>query len=510
MEKKGRNIKNDILKNSKMTFYINKWQLIDPNNINTNKYNFIYDYSQKIFGKNNNNYKINKELYYFEFKNSNEFILIAFPKKNYDIMIENIKKLWLFYNIYGTHYFGSKQLIPYYDIQNKINNIDKNNMVINWIWFRKPGFTLDNIVLKRVATWFDLNPDFKFIFWTNINNEKELNEFLSNCDKQYIELFLSKTIIKYNNELLNFVNVFFRKYLLKIKDVKLLLDTFYRNEKYDIIYKTDYLRYMIIYEYGGIYVDFNDCICLEPMTIFIYFHEKDLIFGKDSSINNKIDINNYFIYSKKNNQNLLNYITKSLEFFPKIYNFITDKTFIKSQLNIFYNIINDIKNNKQIDYNVYKKKYLEHFLLLTYFDIDLKDNIVVFIKNNDIVKNLLNKYLDYVVEYEENISNIIYDIKNNMPIRNKIDDEFIHNFFDYHYNNHLEDFIFMNTSLYLNIIIGIINIPHFCKNYLKIDINTIDSCYLLKHMSFLSFIGHLYDNTCYGNEKKYISTDELI
>ena len=509
MEKKELNIKNEILKNKKISFYVNKWSFVNPNEIFPQKYKYIYDYSKKIFG-NVNEYIIDNNLYFFEFKNSKDFILVAFPKKYYDVMTNKIKNSWLFYNIYNTHYFGSKQLVTCYDIQKKINNLNKDEQNINWIWFRKTNFKLSNVILKRVSTWFDINPNFKFILWTNINNEEELNDFLSECDINYKNIFLSKTIIKYNHEILYLVNSFYKKNLLKIKDSKILLDIFYTNETHDIIYKTDYLRYIIIYEYGGFYVDFNDCICLEPLEYFLLFHEKDLIFGKDSSSQEKIDFNNYFIYSKKNNNNLLNYMLKSTSFFPQIYNFIIDKEIIKIQIDIFYNIIDDIKNNKLIDYQLYKKKYIEKFLQLTYFDIDIKDNLVNFIKNNNIILLLLTKYLEYVVEYEENITIILNNIKNNHIINNNINVDFIHKFFDYHFENNIKDFIFINTGIYLHNIIGIINIPFFCKTYLKIDIDTIDSCYLLKHMSYLSFIGHLYDNTCYGNEKNYSNSDDLF
>lgn len=504
-----KNIKKHIISNPKLSFYMNKWNNIEQKNINLNKYQYIYDYQQKIFGK-NNQYQLCNEVYYFEFQNSDDFVLVGIPKRIHDIILSNVKDKWIFYNIYNTHYNGSKQLVTYYDMEKKISNINKNNKVINWIWFRKPNFKLNTIVFKRVFTWFDSNPDFSFIFWTNMKDITELSDFLSECDKNLVKIFLEKTNIKYNENILQIVNNFYRKNLLNIKNIDIFLKIYNSNNKHDIIYKTDYLRYIIIYEYGGIYVDFNDCICLEPIKYVLHFHEKELLFAKDSGIKTKIDYNNYFIYSNVNNQNLLEYIKKSLGFFPEIYNFITDKLFIKKQIEIFYNILSDIKESKSINYINYKKKLLEEFLLLTYFSIEIKDNLVQFILKNDIIQKILDKYLNYIIEYEENIINIIDDIKNNVPIRNEINIDFVKEFFEYHYENFIGDYIFINTTIYVHFIINVINIPLFCKTYLNINVNTIDNCYLLKHMSYLSFIGHLYDNTCFGNEKKYDIIDDII
>lgn len=505
----NKNLKLEIFKNEKLSFYMNKFKFLNFNYIEINKYHFIYDFDQKIFLSNNIQSYIPKNqfnLLYFELKHTNHYILVIFDNKFYNLLKQPFCDLWLLYNIYGTHYYGSKQLIPFFNIEKKIQSLNKDIFRVHWIWFRKNNFKLNNIVIQRALTWIYNNSDFIFTLWTNINNQNELDDFFSEIDTKILDIFLSKVSIKFNSETINVVYSFYKKYLITIPNLNILIDMFNRNNTSDIIYKTDYLRYILIYNYGGIYIDFNDCICLHPIKYLLSFHENELIFGRDSNDSyNNMDFNNYFIFSKKNNTSLISYIIKSITLLPELYKFISDIKLIDFQIKSFLNILNNLYNHNNITYTSYMKRYLEIFLSIIFTSIELKDSIIQYIKTTNIFYNLTIKYLEYINKFY-NTKDIVYALKNNLEY-NDFDINEIKNIIDEKRKNNFDDFLIINTSIFLNIIISIINIPHFCKNYLKNDVNTIDNCYLLKHMSFLSFIGHLYDNTCYGNNKIYNELD---
>jgi hypothetical protein len=292
------------------------------------------------------------------------------------------------------------------------------------------------------------------------------------------------------------------------KNYTLLLDIFNRKKKHEIIYKTDYLRYMILYEMGGIYTDFNDCICLYPMTLFLTFYENDFIFGRDSSeIHKQFDYNNYFIYTKKENKELLDFMIKSLDNLEQLTLFINDSILIKKAITLFLDIMMDIKKG-EFNLEKYKNEYLKTFLGTIYLKPEFKDFIIIEIKKRNITHEIFIKYLEYIKDYEENISDILEAyIKLGKIGKYDLDIDIISKFFNYNYESNLDEFVFINTSIFLNIIISTTNLPFFIHRTNKTNVKSIDNCYLLKYMTYLSFIGHLYDSTSFGIDKKYDEKD---
>jgi mannosyltransferase OCH1-like enzyme len=503
------NLKNIIIQNEKICQYMGKWGFINFNEIIKNKYIYIYDFVFNFFGKNNNyDIPINNKLYYFELRIINDYILFIIDKRYYDILLPEYRTDWLIYNIYMAHYMNNKKIIRIYDIENKKLLVSKANKIIHWIWFRKDGYKLHNLIMRRAYSWIVLNPDFTFYFWTDINDEDELNDFISELQLEYKQLFLSKKInIIYNKDLLYLVKQFFKRNNI---GNKILVDMFCRKNKYEIIYKTDYIRYIILHEFGGIYTDFNDCICLYPMNLFLTIYENDFIFGRDSDEEHKkYDYNNYFIYTKKNNKNLLEYTINSLKLLPKLIKFITELSLIQSQIKIFLIIMKEIKNNDiSITFlDKLKKIYIEDFLKITYLDMEFKDNIIVNLKNKNIPLIILQKYLDFVKDYEENIIDIINELKTGIITKKEsLNIELLEKFLNYNFETNIDDLLSINTGMYLDLITSITNIPFYVYKYYKTTVKTLNNCYLLKYMCFLSFIGHLYDNTSFGIERNYIDS----
>jgi mannosyltransferase OCH1-like enzyme len=487
-----------------------KWQIINKDNIIKDKYTYIYDFISNFFGKTQHSYNIplNNMLLYFELRIINEYILFIIDKRFYDILLPEYRTDWLIYNIYMAHYFNNKKIVRIYDIEKKKTLVSKTNKVIHWIWFRKEGYKLHSLIMRRAYSWIALNPDFIFYLWTDMKDENELKDFISELQQEYQELFLTKKInVVFYYQLVTLVKSFFKK-----NDIgnTALVDMFTKKNKYEIIYKTDYIRYIILYEFGGIYTDFNDCICLYPMTLFLTMYENDFIFGRDSNEEHrKYDYNNYFIYTKKSNPNLLEYTVNSLKLLPKLNKFITDLTLIQSQIKLFIMIMTQIKlrNITTAEIEKLKKHYIEDFLKITYLDIEFKDNIIVNLKNKNMAMLVLSNYLDYVKDYEENISDIIAEMNSgNITQKESLDIELLEKFLNYNFETNTADLISINTGIYLDLITSITNIPFYVYKYYKTTVKTLNNCYLLKYMCYLSFVGHLYDNTSFGMERKYIDS----
>jgi hypothetical protein len=120
---------------------------------------------------------------------------------------------------------------------------------------------------------------------------------------------------------------------------------------------------------------------------------------------------------------------------------------------------------------------------------------------------VLNNYLDYVKDYEENIVDIINELNTGtIAQKESLDIDLLQKFFNYNYENNIADLISINTGIYLDLITSITNIPFYVYKYYKKTVKTLNNCYLLKYMCFLSFVGHLYDNTSFGMERKYIDS----
>jgi hypothetical protein len=499
-------IKTKIISNEKISFFMGKWKFLNYNEIDLKKYKYIYDLFQNKFNDQKYYLTNNTNIYYFELRIINEYILYIFEKKYYDIIQPQYRDIWMIYNIYSTHYLKSQQIYKLYEINNKINELDKNTFIIHWIWFRKPKFKLPNAIMKRASSWICINPQFKFILWTDLQDYTELLDFISDIDEDYKELFMKEKIkVIYHKEVIRFINNFMRK---QGKNYTLLLDIFNRKKKHEIIYKTDYLRYMILYEMGGIYTDFNDCICLYPMTLFLTFYENDFIFGRDSSeIHKQFDYNNYFIYTKKENKELLDFMIKSLDNLEQLTLFINDSILIKKAITLFLDIMMDIKKG-EFNLEKYKNEYLKTFLGTIYLKPEFKDFIIIEIKKRNITHEIFIKYLEYIKDYEENISDILEAyIKLGKIGKYDLDIDIISKFFNYNYESNLDEFVFINTSIFLNIIISTTNLPFFIHRTNKTNVKSIDNCYLLKYMTYLSFIGHLYDSTSFGIDKKYDEKD---
>lgn len=154
-----------------------------------------------------------------------------------------------------------------------INHIPLN---IHFIWLKKS--INSKFELGYYKTWLNNHLKHKIYIWTDLEDiPKELlinDKIIIKYQKDIYELFK-----KYKNIFSNAIKTYFSINLLGGK--------------------SDILRYLILYDMGGLYVDINDFECFKSTEQL--FYQYDFIVGAETcfaDINDLIFINNAFIMSK--------------------------------------------------------------------------------------------------------------------------------------------------------------------------------------------------------------------
>jgi mannosyltransferase OCH1-like enzyme len=187
---------------------------------------------------------------------------------------------------------------------------------MNWIWFRKHGAYLSDRIVRRSSSWLDLNPGIQFHLWTDLENEEEAIDFFSgNIEdpelKSQRENYRKRLIVHYRKETWDVAKEFCEENSTILKGENLweiyreILDN--KEDKAAMIFKTDILRCMILYQRGGWYSDYNDTFCFVPLKYVINQEKRDLIYlGCDIYSNH----NNYIMYSPKYHSKWLDLTTQ--------------------------------------------------------------------------------------------------------------------------------------------------------------------------------------------------------
>jgi hypothetical protein len=166
----------------------------------------------------------------------------------------------------------------YYNIYDQeISTINYIPLTIHFIWLKKNNDS--KFELGYYKTWLNNHPNHKIYIWTNFDN---IPEELLNNDKIIIKYKtdILKLLKKYKHDFENAIRTFFT--------IKLLGG------------KSDILRYLILYDMGGLYVDINDFECFRSTEQL--FYQYDFVVGSETSFAESDDlifINNAFIMSKE-------------------------------------------------------------------------------------------------------------------------------------------------------------------------------------------------------------------
>jgi hypothetical protein len=233
--------------------------------------------------------------------------------------------IWLTHNIYRARILGEYQVKSFDLIEKAARNLNKSSKQIHWLWFRKPGYYLPHDIVENFHTWIKMNPEFKFYLWTDLDNEQELSEMLSKLPQTHRNIF-NNLIIKYRADFRNELKKYFDIAGFSHDVQMFYLRILEKRDSYDMIFKTDLFRVIVIWINGGIYSDFNDTICLYPMKYHLLHYAPLTYFVGADTVT---DANNYFIFCPARHDDFGKKVRQLLELSYDINFILSDTTFIK-------------------------------------------------------------------------------------------------------------------------------------------------------------------------------------
>jgi hypothetical protein len=545
-------LKNSLFKNAKRLKKDEKVKL-HPYNINSDitfldsKHFVIYDFvNEKIFKKDlsikdgnlPNPYKNEKgedidfDMYdYIEENSTKTMIEYSLPEGNFALAIfddkiytHNDKDLF-FYMIYHS---SLNQKILKFD-QEYINNISYNltSKDLHWVWFRMDDSRLPSLILERCRSWIDHNPEINFHLWTNLISQEESKEWFKDIPDNLLQFFLQNVTIHYKHEMYDVV----KNFCEKTEETFFIWSFMYEvlenyGDRGSMIFKTDLVRCMILYNLGGWYSDFNDTICFTPLKYIINPLNPEMIYiGCDY---NHKDCNNYIMYCPKGDEKWFNNTKKLINYSYRLYKILEIKdeiftNFIQSMIKSFAEVAEKANERYIFDIfgilldkwiNLYNKN-VEEMLSRNNITLPLKlefdmNKFVLLIKFILLRENpespLVKRYL-YEFSYLKNIVKIkdIYRPlwKIDKPKDPYIMDEVDHKYWKNHSvsKNAIYD-VFIQTNI--KALIYMTNMGSF---YQKVDNNNpmyrVPYCYMHENFCFLTVIGHALDCSCTGAIKDY-------
>lgn len=233
-------------------------------------------------------------------------MLVLVPSKDVQELTKDQLYLYLFHNIFVNQKLLAPGCtcasIPWELIETRVCA----NPRMNWVWFRKPQYKLHPQILRCARTWIGANPELTFQLWTNLRDEAELEDFLSDLDETDRQLFQDTIHVKYLQEMLDLVP-------------EQLQDIFISEDPKDMILKTDAIRLRILEEHGGFYSDFNDAVCFVPLKLLFHHTEHECLFAADDD-NHLID--NYFLYAPPHHPWIQRYASEVLADLPVLRTFL--------------------------------------------------------------------------------------------------------------------------------------------------------------------------------------------
>lgn len=164
----------------------------------------------------------------------------------------------------------------YDQVISTINYIPLN---IHFIWLKKNNDS--KFELGYYKTWLNNHPNHKIYIWTDFENITIPEELLNN----------EQIIIKYKTDIFKLLKKYKNEFEIAVKTyftIKLLGG------------KSDILRYLILYDIGGLYVDINDFECFK--TTEQLFYQYEFVVGTETCfavVDDIVFINNAFIMTKK-------------------------------------------------------------------------------------------------------------------------------------------------------------------------------------------------------------------
>jgi hypothetical protein len=262
--------------------------------------------------------------FYIEYPNEyhikNGILLIA-DKRMYDTLSNEEQEIYICMNAYINLV---QRKCKVYSMGKKCEPLVDETL--NWVWFRKGTFRITAKHMERVESWVRLNPELSFVLWTDMIDETEMRDFLTDYTNDEVKtwFFNGRIIVKYKVDTVAFVKDYFKIHAnhraIKLFDKEKFVQIIDERDNGNImIAKTDYLRAMILHQNGGFYADFNDCQCVVPLRYWMreLYKRQELIWPCDSM--NPKQISNYFIYVPKGSKTFEKYHYNTLPGFKGLW-----------------------------------------------------------------------------------------------------------------------------------------------------------------------------------------------
>jgi hypothetical protein len=534
------NIKSNLIFNEKY-IYLGKYGYLSFTNINIFDYSYIQDYVQSNFIKvyqyvksgnitqrvdKISSYRIPRNQVYFEYQTLNEKNLVIIPKSIFDSIQKEMKDTWLIFHLYSSKVLDKNKLYTIDEMEEMVSSLTEYDKQVHWLWIRKPNTYLTNKIVKRCSSWIFLNPKFQMHLWTDLNNQSEYEDWISLLEPQHQELIRQNVKIHYKDEMIQMVKEFITKYESKLEYSQQILTLFEtilsRKLKFEIIFKTDYIRNIILCMKGGIYTDFNDLICLYPIQYILPLYKNHyMVPVENNDLNN---LSNYFMYTSFQNQEFIDYTIDSLSYFPKLYHFIHDQDIYHKSFELMLDILKQESITKE--YLLTKNTELYDFMKINYSEFISSNNLqkeisTITINEQRFRKNYIDLFCLFFIDFFNQRGILLNDhfeyfqklkstrkTKKHKEIKTyKISDEALQSITEQIKKEETKNhYCFVMIDLLLQNVMNFTNLPIFMSKH-KTELPIVPYSYLMRYMCFISIIGHLGDATSYGYDAKL---DEAI
>lgn len=365
--------------------------------------------------------------------------------------------------------------------------VEPEDRQIHWVWFRKsPTWRLTEEIVLRAASWIELNPGYTFHLWTGLKDAAELVDFLADLSLEVRARYFDegRITVHYDEE---FREALFGWFAAEMPD---LLDTFkqvwFSTERQDIVMKTDYARNILLAEFGGVYADFNDLVCVAPIEPVLKAHAGCYIGVTDNTSTE--NASNYFMYAGKGCADWLAIVkqcTATLQI-------VRAGIHSAAALELARDCIRTMCAGKMPSLDGLKTVFPEGFIAVHASNHFIHAILVAVYKTlgeGETAAALMN--LDQRSLYGRYKSNFIAEatsilrIAGNLPAIGGAEFE--------------KNWRYAVAHIYLRSIMYCSNLPIFCRQQ-RLPIHMLPFSYLLRYSCLLSFIGHIGDGTSYGGE----------
>lgn len=387
---------------------------------------------------------------------------------------------------------------------------------IHWVWFRRVGYKVKQEIIERACSWIALNPECRFHLWTDIPTLADFDDFMSLVDLEWRDPFVQRVNVHLQESTNQLIDEAFQHIRLIRPEtetgLKLLRAEFESTQKQSRIYKTDFVRLFILGMRGGIYVDFNDCLCLAPIRDMIALYGYDTPLG----VCDFYDANhasNYFLYcppliaENSNDSGNLNWnliVADMVEHFPHVVTAIRNMDLCASVRGYVQRAIKSLSSEAH--------EILDITELATLFG----RHELPHCGNERLTKDMWNRFIWVLVgaiasvvsdtDIRQKIQPRMEYSKNPQRSRGRnrppfaiIDASTIDAMLEYITNDQVyeELFLFWWTDYNLRTLMHYTNLPIFCRMR-KTRLVMLPFGYLFIYCCALSWVGHIGDGTSYG------------